>query len=76
MYNSFYDSFLFPSTRVIVVSEERLREVERAQKQREIELVEKQLSKLEGHLEGLREEYKALPSAEKSSLTSASVGAE
>ncbi len=60
---SFYDSFLFPRTRVVVVSEERLREVERAQKQQEIDIVEKQLTKLETHLNGLKEEFAALPAA-------------
>ena len=68
MFNSYIDSFLYPQTRIIVVSEERLREVERSQKQREIDSVEKQLSKLEAHLESLKEEFKALPS--KDSLTS------
>ncbi len=60
---SFYDSFLFPRTRVVVVSEERLREVERSQKQQEIDSVEKQLGKLEAHLNGLKEEFAALPAA-------------
>ena len=70
MFNSYLDSFLYPTTRIIVVSEERLREVERAQKQREIDSVEKQLSKLEVHLETLKEEFKALPASD--SLTSLS----
>jgi len=63
MFNSYFDSLLYPQTRIIVVSEERLREVERAQKQREIDSVEKQLSKLETHLNGLKEEFAALPAS-------------
>ena len=53
MQTSLFDSFFAP-TRIVVVSEERLREVERKQKQQQIDAVKvriEQLSKYQAELE-------------------------
>jgi hypothetical protein len=74
MYSSFFDSFFYPQTRIVVVSEERLREVERQAKQRQIDDLSQRIEEYEARtreavaqankqLEGLRIELAALPPA-------------
>ena len=75
MYSSFFDSFFYPQTRIVVVSEERLREVERQAKQRQIdqlserinayeERTRKELAEANKQLESLHGELAALAPAQ------------
>ena len=57
---SLFDSFFAP-TRVLVVSEERLREYEKKEKQAEIERVNVAIHRLVEQREKLETELKALP---------------
>ena len=47
MYSSLFDSFFYPQTRIVVVSEERLREVERQAKQRQIDDLSQRIEEYE-----------------------------
>jgi predicted nucleic acid-binding Zn-ribbon protein len=71
---SVFDPFYFPTTRVVVVSEERLREAERKAKQTQIDQLSERIEAYEARtreavaqankqLEGLRTELAALPPA-------------
>ena len=67
-----FDYFFGPTTRIVVVSEERLRDVERQQKQRQIDDLSQQIEEYESRtrdvlseankrLESLHAELAALP---------------
>jgi vacuolar-type H+-ATPase subunit H len=71
---SFFDPFYFPATRVVVVSEERLREAERKAKQAQIDQLANRIEAYETRtreviqdaqkqLEALNAELAALPAA-------------
>ena len=63
MYSSLFDSFFYPQTRIVVVSEERLREVERQAKQRQIDDLSQRIEEYEKRTrEALTEANKQLES--------------
>lgn len=74
MFSSFFDPFFTPYTRVVVVSEERLREAERQAKQRQADDLAERIAAYETRtqevvaeankqLEALKAELAALPAA-------------
>ena len=60
---SLFDSFFFPTTRVIVVSEERLQAAERKAKQEQIEAVEVRIQELTKYKDSLSEDLAKLAPA-------------
>ena len=63
MYTSLFESFFQP-TRIIVVSEEKLRHVEREQKARQLEVVESRIKDLTQYKAELEQQVAALSPAE------------
>ena len=59
MYTSLFDSFFAP-TRVIVVSEERLKQAEREQKRKQLESVDVRLTELREYRQELAKELDKL----------------
>ena len=53
---SLFDSFFFPTTKVIVVSEERLQEAEREAKMTRLKQVDEQLNQLRDYRQSLAKE--------------------
>ncbi len=59
MYPSLFDSFFAP-TRVIVVSEERLKQAERKAREDQLQALNNRISELTGYRDSLANEIKAL----------------
>ncbi len=62
LYQSLFDSFFAP-TRVIVVSEERLKQAEREARQNQLDAIDVRIEELSKYRNSLYEEIKALESA-------------